>query len=484
MLSSSDSWPDERLPVHEIIRTGIDEQQAKKLAEALKIPVEKVFWRDGMALFVDSANYLAVPTVHIDHQEVAGVRLRTTTNHYPDIPIEVRAIDYEALAEISPLSHESAVELIAAALDSTGLTPEHATPIVGHSIFKTVSLAGDKGAPASTRKKLDTHVMYRFTVDGYLLVGPGAQVQVSFGPDGNVTRLVHSTRALRPGPSVKIVSADAVRERLTRHLPDEAEIRLRLVYWTPPLRPGIYSPPRWSPRVIIPWYAVTITRPVEPSTTAPRMQTSRVHLLPATDDFRFVPSVTVAATSPERSRVQARASVRGGTPPYSFLWAGANPEAFDSAADEISYVAFARDFRGVLPAQSLDRTESVSVTVVDANGVSVQTAQSVHVTAEPAPSSHSSITYGCESPNDPGPSPTDGSYAPERIAWQQAMGAPGQGGGSQRFCWLADSSWPGDYIEPGRPGSIGADPWITGDADHSNWGINRVWLLQDECQVG
>ena len=104
----------------------------------------------------------------------------------------------------------------------------------------------------------------------------------------------------------------------------------------------------------------------------------------------------------------------------------------------------------------MERTENLSVTVIDANGVRVQAGDSVLVTAQPAPRSHNSITYGCESPNDPGPSPTDGSYAPERIAWQQAMGAPGQGGGSQRFCWLADDSWPGDYIEPVPPRLAGA----------------------------
>ena len=115
--------------------------------------------------------------------------------------------------------------------------------------------------------------------------------------------------------------------------------------------------------------------------------------------------------------------------------------------------------------------------MIDANGVRVQAGDSVLVTAQPAPRSHNSITYGCESPNDPGPSPTDGSYAPERIAWQQAMGAPGQGGGSQRFCWLADDSWPGDYIEPVPPGSLEPSPWINGDADYSNWGINTTNIM-------
>ena len=61
----------------------------------------------------------------------------------------------------------------------------------------------------------------------------------------------------------------------------------------------------------------------------------------------------------------------------------------------MSYIPLARDFRSVLRAQSLERTENVSVTVVDASGVSAQAGQSVYVTAQPAPHTHSSVTYGC-----------------------------------------------------------------------------------------
>ena len=309
-------------------------------------------------------------------------------------------------------------------------------------------------------------------------MGPGAQVQVSYGPEGNVTRLLHSVRTLKKGPSVKIIAADQVRGRFARFLPDDAEVRLRVVYWAPPLRSGIRSAPGSSASTIIPWYAVTITRQVfDARTKAFRPQTSRVHLVPATDDPRFVPRVTLSATARERSHVEAHATAIGGTPPYTYLWAGSNPETSSCTGDAVSYVPRVRDYRRILPAQSFERTENLSVTVIDSNGVRVQAGRSLPVTAQPAPRSHNSITYGCESPNDPGPSPTDGSYAPERIAWQQAMGAAGQGGGSERFCWLADGSWPGDYIEPSPAGSLEPNPWINGDADVSNWGINTTNIM-------
>ena len=171
--------------------------------------------------------------------------------------------------------------------------------------------------------------------------------------------------------------------------------------------------------------------------------TSRVRLIPATDDPRFVPSVTVAARAIEGSRVTARATVSGGTPPYSFLWGGSNPNTSIERGAAVSYEPLTRDLREILPAQSLRRTEHVSVTVVDANGVSQQADTSLLVTARPAPDTHNSVTYGCESPNDPG------AWTGDRVAWQNAMST--FGGGSERFCWLADSSWPGDYIEPNRP---------------------------------
>jgi hypothetical protein len=80
-----------------------------------------------------------------------------------------------------------------------------------------------------------------------------------------------------------------------------------------------------------------------------------------------------------------------------------------------------RDFRRVLGAQSLQRTENVSVTVIDANGVSAHAGRSVQVTARPAPDSHNSVTYGCESPNDPGPSQFGSKPFPRAMIPQLAL---------------------------------------------------------------
>jgi hypothetical protein len=468
---------DVHVPVFEVARTGIEQEQARQLAEALDVPTDRMAWGNGVASFVDTENYLAVPTSPVTDPTVLEEHRQRTTNYHPEIALEVMAIDHDALAGREAMPHEDALQALGSALESAGLTPEGATPIAAHTLFKTISTGGERDGYSETTTLLDTHVRYRFTREGYLLVGPGMQVQASFDHGGRVTRLLYSTHHLVNGPSVRILAEEAVRGRFGCLLREQADISLRLVYWVPPLIAALCASSRWRPGVIIPWYAVTITKPtLDPRTQEQRMASSRVHLVPAIADPRYVPTIALSVTAPQRSRVHARATVTGGTPPYTYLWAGSNPDASRHRGPSVTYEPVTRDLRPFISAQSLERREQVCVTVIDANGVRVHAGGSVFATARPVEETHSSVTYGCESPNDPGPS-GDGSYAPERIAWQQAMGMAGQGGGSQRFCWLEDCSWPGDYIEPAPPGASEPSPWINGDADYSDWGINTTNIM-------
>ena len=235
---------------------------------------------------------------------------------------------------------------------------------------------------------------------------------MSFAADGEVTRLIHATRVLEPGPSVAIIDADEIRRRTLCSLVDDAVVDVRLVYLAPGLRNALSGAAYWRPSDIIPWYEVTVTRMATHPDRGEHPLTSRVRLIPATDDTRFVPSASVAASAGEDSRVTARATVSGGTPPYSFLWGGSNPSTSTERGAAVSYEPLTRDLREIIPAQSMRRTERISVTVVDANGVSAQADTSLRVTARPAPDTHSSVTYGCESPNDPGRGP--GTASPGR----------------------------------------------------------------------
>jgi hypothetical protein len=136
-----------------------------------------------LASFIDPENYLAVPTVVVTDPEIEA-RREATRNYYPEIPIEVKAIDHAkgTRGRMQPPGPKEALKLTSIALESAGLTPEHATPVVGHTIFKLFSTSENRATPVLTKTNLDTHVSYRFTLDGHLLVGPGAQVQVSTVP--------------------------------------------------------------------------------------------------------------------------------------------------------------------------------------------------------------------------------------------------------------------------------------------------------------
>jgi hypothetical protein len=233
MPSGYNSMPTE-LPVYQVSDFGIREGTAKRLTGTLDIPWDKIVFKNGGVSFHDPTHYLAVPTAAVDDPEVVASLVEDTKNPTPETPLEIRGINYEALARMSPLPPEDALEKAAAAFspsDSSrlNLIRHSATPVVGHTIFKTVSTTRKKGVPESTTTKLDTHVSYRYTLDGYPLIGPGAQTQVNFSPEGNVTRLVHSTRGLAKGPQVKLIPTDEIRSKFARSLPDDAEVNIRLV---------------------------------------------------------------------------------------------------------------------------------------------------------------------------------------------------------------------------------------------------------------
>ena len=182
---------------------------------------------------MDRDKYLAVPSVRIEDPDIVARFTEATTNHHPDIPIAVTGIDYAALDRHVPFAEDLALKSAAAALESARLTPASARPMVGHTVFTTVAVDADGAEREQRRTLLDTHVSYRFVVDGYPLVGPGAQIQMSFAADGEVTRLIHATRLLEPGPSVAIIDADAIRHRISCSLTDDVEVDVRLVYLAP-----------------------------------------------------------------------------------------------------------------------------------------------------------------------------------------------------------------------------------------------------------
>jgi hypothetical protein len=433
-----------------------------------------------MVSFVNSVDYLAIPNKSVTDATILKPLMASTKKEGPSSPIRVEAIDFEALRKRTVLDSAAALKSAAAAFTSAGLHLESAKPTVSHTTF-TASYKDEKGATISVNQMLDTKVSYKlFDEKGHEFTGPGAVVEVTFDAAAKVTHLQYAWRELKPGPIVKIISESEARDRIAKLLPANAKIDMRLVYWCPPFESVLGQPGRndKSPMSIIPWYSFTGTRENKDSTGRVSKSITKERLIPATDDPRYVPTAQLKVSGQGRAQIEASVEASGGRAPYTYAWTGSNPSLLTNSGASISYVplvrAVPREGSRFAPNETLPVNEIVSVTVIDSNGIATLASQVVPVQARPITpehngGSHGKPSYGCESPGEPE------EWTQERVGWQQGMANPG--GGSQKFCWLGDASWPGDYIKPSPAGSLPAKPWIYGDADYSNWGVNTANLV-------
>ena len=466
--------PGETLPVYEVTRTGLDEAQARKLAEAFGFPADQILLRDGVVTFIDPAGYLKVPTTEVvDPDVVERLRAMNGTGR-PETRLHLEAIDFEALQNLPVMDHETAVRKASEAFAAAGLSFDSVTPMPVHTKFSASFVGGSRAGNTITRE-LQTRVNHEFS-DGkrHLFVGPGSQVQVTYNGSGQVVHFHYAKREMKAGPAVRIFSEDEARRRVAHKFPHHARINLWLVYWCPSLRRGPGHKQPLQPRFVIPWYAYnSVVSVTDPQTGTVSERRSKILLMPATDDKRFVPSVNLKLGG--RERVEAVAEVSGGREPYAYIWSGSNPEVSEREGPSVSYAPISRGIApaGMVPPRLVDRVETVGVTVVDANGVMMLNSATLGVASQFITNGKGggpSASYGTESPREP-------DFAVDRIGWQNGMATPGAGGGTQVFAWLGDLAWPGDFIEPNPPGTLMPTPWINGDADYANWGVNTAAIV-------
>ncbi|MGA2017791.1 MAG: DUF6345 domain-containing protein [Opitutaceae bacterium] len=480
---TAESGKSPSLPVYEIVKSGASATEVAALADQLKIPVKSLVASGGLVTFVDPGKFLATPAAQVTESELTQRLRAATRNKDVSRPIGLGAIDTSSLNSWRVFDPRQASDTFGRALSASGLEPQFGIPAIGHAQLTLYSK--DASGWNSTRQDLDTEVSYTFAEPGgHPLVGPGAQVQVAFDAAGGVSRLHYASRRLKAGPSVRVITEAEARNRISRLEPDGVGIVMRVVYWSPPLQLELARREEWSPSVIIPWYAYYSTRQMtSTSNGAVSVVNSKVRMIPATDDERFVPAVQLSATV-TGSRVSAHASVSGGRPPYRFIWGGSNPEASDHPGDSTEYTATLRVSEELEsdPIFRLERDEAVAVTVIDSNGVAVRARQTVRVRASPVHPRHedkkkqgATPLYGIESPGSPL------KWMEDQVGWLQGMSTPTAGGGALSFCWMGDDAWPGDLIEPNPPGKLVATPWVYGDADYSNWGINEADIDLDNA---
>jgi hypothetical protein len=108
------------------------------------------------------------------------------------------------------LSHEKAIDI------ASGFVAENAArgarigePIVTE--HEVLVAERERGEP--TRLLAGLQVSYRYTIDGFDLMGPGAKAQVTIGPEGEIAGAYRFWRDVRPIGTVTTIAADTAAER-------------------------------------------------------------------------------------------------------------------------------------------------------------------------------------------------------------------------------------------------------------------------------
>jgi len=507
------AWAQTGLPVFQVVQSGATAAQAQSLASTLGIPVESLSLSNGEALFLDPSNFMLVPAVQVTDATIISNLTAGTKNDYPNIPLRFEQIDFTALGRLQTVSSNTALTTISSAFDKANLVPQFGAPFISHTMLSAY-YSNQVNIVISNSAFLDTHVKYQFTTPGtvapgYPIIGPGAQVQVTYGPTGAVTRLHYAARRYSQGQTVAVISPSLASNRVAHLFPGlNAQIRPQLVYYAPPLSVGTVSN-------LIPWYACTGTGTVtNPVTQKVSILSLTAPLIPATDDPAYVPSATLLASVVGGKQVVASVRVTGGMAPYTYLWGGSSPSISSNTDSQISYfpevriqpptlgvtqvsrqtlivswidpsagfglestsslaqpnwapvtnpVQMANGVSSVLLGLDVSQpmffrlrylsqtvAETVMVTVTDANGVQSEASQTLQV--QPLLQMSGRFLKAPISPKIVGVTDwgTESPYDPglgnnDHVSWTSAMTF--FGGGVQRFLWTGNLSWRQDFIE-------------------------------------
>lgn len=411
-------------PVWDVTATGITAAQAAALGEALKIPRDGLHLRGGELLFMDPVGFQAIPTLPIQDQGIIDELARGTENDKGELKFE--GIDFAKLRELRPPSGEEAMKLFAGALRAADLLPASGDPHFVHSMFEATD---EKGEPMMPETPIDTQVEYEFDLLGIPLIGPGAKMSLALGADGKPTALRLATRQLKPSQLVPLIPVDEAARRCAALYPQlRSSTQPKLVYYAPGLdAPGA----RVAVQKVIPCYDCGGSAPVQDQ----QVQLLR-SVIPATDELAFVPAVQLEAGA-QGSLVNAKATVHGGTPPYSYEWSSSSVDLSGLPADASSIEYQAQ------PRSDL-KAETVKVIVTDANGVKVHASQTVEIAVIGvleslvfAPAVGGVSDYGTERG-------VSDLCAAQQSAFNARFAADGY---VRRFNWAAATAWERDFKE-------------------------------------
>lgn len=375
-----------QIPVFDVVGHGISRSQADSLARSFNLRELKLEG-DGSVSYLDEARFQNLPLTSVP-QEFNEFKTQAVMTHVPTtlktpiplpqasqkpelqtIPNPIRTpypkstdnpfdfshedqekvvaeyLDFEAIKQIKVMPEEVALDKILIGLRQAGLLPQ-GKPIVGHSEFESRAVSGGE----SLKVQLDTQVGFEQTLGALKIMGPGAKVKVAVDGEGVITQLRYAGRTLRQGGNVDIMPpADAEAQALKMLNQDTStgkwEVSSELVYYAPPLDQRVKS--------ILPHYLITAEL-----RGGNQQLTSRMMMVPAVQSGLKIQ----LKLDQQNGRMQAGASVSGGTAPYRYSWSSANGQ-LDTAFGDKPQVDYA------LSGRMRSDKETLYLTVTDANGL-------------------------------------------------------------------------------------------------------------------
>lgn len=327
------------LPVFDVVKEGLSEEEAKNLAAAFG--VEAPLGEDGSLQFVSDA-LGDVPMVEAVPQGPVAAELPRDEDGQETT---MRAFDLPAIQKIVPVSARVAETQVLSAFRQAGVPlpgqPGEAAHKIGHTMLNIRSIGGD----VDIAQPIDTFVRFDFMLAGRPLIGPGAKVRIGFSPAGELTGLHHATRELKQGEMAPIVSPFDARRACVAHYPEGSKLNTpQLVYFAPALESRVQK--------VFPHY--------ECRGTGPGGEALVRALLPAVQGAG--PEVDIEAGVTQGSKVGASVRIKGGTPPFAYSWQSLTT---DLSPEESSEPSVSYD---VMPREPVAR-EMLGVTVTDANGL-------------------------------------------------------------------------------------------------------------------
>jgi hypothetical protein len=466
------------VPVYAVVQEGLTADEGARLAETFR--TENALHANGLFSYVDAARFGQVPLTE------AGRPVRDESGRLT----QAQGIDHAALAKMSPVPDEKALEYGKHLVEVSELSEDLvAKPSISHT---ELTLTGSDNR-VNRVVPLDTVVNYSFELGGLPVTGQGAKLRLTLGPDGTVTQLQNALRKVERRGTVPVIGIRAALDACAALYGREVKQDTPTLGYQFPELTATEGNGKGTVGTILPQYTCN---PIAES---------------GTQAHRLVPAVRGSAptgkltASREGNAVHAAVYIDGGTAPYSFTWSSSSTTLPSERRDGDS-VSYQRT-----PRSRVDTGETVSVEVTDANGLSVTASLTLDAdgdaSTETVPGGGGfgalaigPVDVGIEQTIDEWQCAQDSANGFKSVmaahsvptafdwrgasAWERDFRDPSLGGIDSSYVDNVDAAW---YTGHGWPGGFtfkGANADTSIVPTDARWGNGDLeWLQLESCQV-